>query len=112
MLDFDQFSFVEPAYLVTIISESVLEESIIKLLKNLKVKSYTVSQVQGEGRYMRRSADPEATASMVETGVEIRAIVSQELSNVILYALKEQRKDFAIFAYRQQVETLIDDPFA
>lgn len=109
MLDFDQFSLVEPAYLVTVISESVLKDSLIRLLKNLKVKSYTVSEIQGEGRYMRRSAEPEASSSFVETSIEVRAIVSQELSNVILYALKEQQRDFAIFAYRQPVEALIDD---
>lgn len=109
MLDFDQFSLVEPAYLVTVISESVLKDSLIRLLKNLKVKSYTVSAIQGEGRYMRRSAEPEPSSSFVETSIEVRAIVSQELSNVILYALKEQQRDFAIFAYRQQVEALIDD---
>jgi hypothetical protein len=109
MLDFDQFSLVEPAYLVTVISEAVLKDSLIRLLKNLKVKSYTVSEIQGEGRYMRRSAEPEASSSFVETSIEVRAIVSQELSNVILYALKEQQRDFAIFAYRQPVEALIDD---
>ncbi|WP_416667532.1 P-II family nitrogen regulator [Egbenema bharatensis] len=109
MLDIDQFSLVEPAYLVTVISESVLKDSLIMLLKDLKVRSYTVSEVQGEGRYMRRSADPETSSSFVETGLEIRAIVSQELSQVILHVLKEQQTDFAIFAYRQPIEALIDD---
>lgn len=108
MLDFDQFSLVEPAYLVTIICEAPLKDSVILLLKSLKVKSYTVNEVQGEGRYARRSADPDVMMDMVETGVEIRAIASQDLSNVILYALKEQQRDFAIFAYRQKVEALID----
>lgn len=115
MLDFDQFSLVEPAVLLTIISEAVLEESVVTLLKNLKVPSYTVSQVQGEGRQSRRSASPDADpatdnlSSMVKTTVEIRAIMSQELSNVILYALKEQQRDFMIYAYRQQVEALIQE---
>ncbi|GAB4378386.1 MAG: hypothetical protein Kow00121_30090 [Elainellaceae cyanobacterium] len=112
MLDFDQFSLVEPAFLLTIVSEAVLKDSIITLLKNLKVASYTVSEVQGEGRQMRRSANPEAEESlsnMVAITVEIRAIVSQELSNVILYALKEQQREFVIYAYRQQVEALIQD---
>lgn len=117
MLDFEQSSLpVEPAFLVTIVSEAILKESLIMLLAKLKVKSYTIGEVQGAGRYMRRSADPNADPSaelsnseMIETNLEIKAIVSQELSNVILYALKEQQRDFAIFVYRQQVEALIED---
>ena len=117
MLDFEQSSLpVEPAFLVTIVSETILKESLIMLLAKLKVKSYTISEVQGAGRYMRRSAEPTAdpnvegnSSEMVETNLEIKAITSQELSNVILYALKEQQRDFAIFVYRQQVEALIDD---
>jgi nitrogen regulatory protein PII len=114
MLDFEQSSLVEPAFLVTIISEAVLKDSIVLLLKSLKVKSYTVSQVQGEGRTarsLRSASDEEAEPqpNTVEMTVEIRAIASSELSNVILYALKEQQRNFVIVAYRQQVEALIDE---
>lgn len=112
MQDFEQFSLVDPAVLVTIVSETILKDSLIMLLTQLKVRSYTVSQVQGAGRYTRRSADPRAGMSgseMIETNLEIKAIVSQELSNVILYTLKEQQRDFALFVYRQPVEALIQD---
>lgn len=111
MQDFEQFSLVDPAVLVTIVSETILKESLITLLTKLKVRSYTVSEVQGAGRYLRRSAEPGGAASseMIETNLEIKAIVSQELANVIFYALKEQQRDFAIFVYRQPVEALIQD---
>lgn len=113
MLDFEQSALpVEPAFLVTIVSETILKESLLMLLTKLNVKSYTISEVQGAGRYMRRSADPAAATSdnqMIETNLEIKAIVSEELSNVILYALKEQQRDFAVFVYRQQVESLIEE---
>lgn len=111
MQDFEQFSLVDPAILVTIVSETILKDSLIRLLTKLKVQSYTVIEVQGAGRYIRRSAESsdEASSEMIETNLEIKAIVSQELSNVILYALKEQQRDFAIFVYRQQVEALIQD---
>lgn len=111
MQDFEQFSLVDPAVLVTIVSETILKESLITLLTKLKVQSYTVIEAQGAGRYTRRSAEVsnEASSEMIETNLEIKAIVSQELSNVILYALKEQQRDFAIFVYRQQVEALIQD---
>jgi nitrogen regulatory protein PII len=114
MQDFEQFTLVDPAVLVTIVSETILKDSLIMLLTKLKVRSYTVSQVQGAGRTTRRSAAPNAegeagSSEMVETNLEIKAIVSQELSNVILYALKEQQRDFVIFVYRQPVEVLIEE---
>ncbi|HEY9643396.1 MAG TPA: hypothetical protein V6C57_23100 [Coleofasciculaceae cyanobacterium] len=116
MLDFEQISLVQPATLVTIVTEAVLRDSIIALLKSLKVKGYTVTEVQGEGRCPRlvdASPTPDAETDAetrvqihVETPLEIRAIVSPDLSNVILYALKEHQHEFAIVAYRQSVEAL------
>lgn len=109
MLDFDQFSLTEPAFLVTIISEAVLKESIVLLLNNLKVQGYTVGQVEGGGRAVRRLADPDAAQPEKVDYIQVQAVVSQELSNVLLYAMKEQQRDFAIFAYRQPIESLIQD---
>lgn len=111
MMDFDQFSLTEPAFLVTIVSEAILKDSIVKLLHNLKVKGYTVRTVESGGRYARRLVDPDQPEPLnaPEPSIEVQVIVSEELANVLLYALKEQQRDFAIFAYRQKVETLIQD---
>lgn len=120
MLDFEQSSLdelVQPAVLVTIICETVLKDSIVGLLKNLKVKGYTVTEAQGEGRYevlpeLKGDGEDEEKplgASLVETQVEVRVLVSKDLSNVILHVLKEQQKNFAIMAYRQTVEALAND---
>lgn len=120
MLDFEQSSLdelVQPAFLVTIICETVLKDSVVMLLKNLKVKGYTVTEAQGGGRYealpetQSDNEDVEETPviPMVETQVEVRTLVSKDLSNVILHALKEQQKNFAIMAYRQTVEALARD---
>jgi nitrogen regulatory protein PII len=120
MLDFEQSSLdelVQPAVLVTIICESVLKESVVSLLKNLKVQGYTVAEVEGEGRFesLRKvssnsdSEEESLTIPSVETQVEVRALVSKDLSNVILHVLKEQQKNFAIMAYRQTVEALASD---
>jgi len=124
MLDFEQSSLdelVQPAILVTIICETVLKESVVGLLKNLKVQGYTVTEVEGEGRYKSiREANSDSelekealVATGVATGVkiqvEVRALVSKDLSNVILHALKEQQKNFEIMAYRQTVEALASD---
>jgi nitrogen regulatory protein PII len=114
MLDFDQSSLdelVQPAVLVTIICEAVLKDSVVSLLRNLKVKGYSVSVVEGAGHYeaVGESGTETLVVNSVETNVEIRAIVSKELSNVVLYALREQRQHFAITAYRQTVEALADE---
>lgn len=128
MLDFEQSSLdelVQPAVLVTIICETVLKDSVVGLLKNLRVKSYTVTEAKGEYRLetLREENSDHETADetadeteaetppspSVETQVEVRALVSKDLSNVILHALKEQQKIFAIMAYRQTVEALASD---
>ena len=116
MLNFEQTSLVEPAMLVTIVTEAVLQDSLITLLKSLKVKGYTITPVRGESRYSRlveaaaeasgETATETRLETSVETNVEIRAIVSQETSNVILYALKEHQHQFVIMAYRQAIEAL------
>ncbi len=114
MLDLDQSaSLTQPAVLVTIITESILKESIIKLLKSLKVMGYSISEVEGGGHYARLATidrEAESPDTQVETpmttSIEIRAVLSQEVSNVVLYALKEQQGNFAIIAYRQTIEVL------
>lgn len=40
--------------------------------------------------------------------LEIRAVMSPELSNVVLFALKEQRRQFSVLVYRQKVEALLE----
>jgi nitrogen regulatory protein PII len=117
MLDFEQSSLdelVQPAFLVTIICEAVLKDSVVGLLKNLKVQGFTVTDVVGQGRYGSfADAIGEAPETPVMTDVklevEVRALVSKDLSNVILYTLKEQQQNFTIMAYRQTVEALSAD---
>jgi nitrogen regulatory protein PII len=116
MLDFEQSSLdelVQPAFLVTIICEAALRDSVVGLLKNLKVQGYTVAEVAGEGRFasFKASAGAESasTTSVIALQVEIRALVSKDLSQVILHTLKEPQKEFMIMAYRQAVEALARD---
>jgi hypothetical protein len=109
MLDFEDYSLTQPAVLVTILAEAILRNSIEKLLKSLKVYSYSVSEVDGVfGMAANSDAAPTEIENYATASVEIRAVVSPELSNVILYALKEQQREFAIMVYRQKVEALID----
>jgi hypothetical protein len=118
MLDFEDYSLTQPAMLVTIVTETALQASLEKLLKNLKVYGYSVSAVPGivKLRQFRsvtpeisETPDPEAeTENYAVADLEIRAVVSPELSNVILFALKEQRQQFPVLVYRQKVEAMVE----
>jgi hypothetical protein len=115
MLDFEEYSLTQPAVLVTILSEAILRSSIEKLLKKLKVYGYSVSEVDGVAKRVQKFSSPPQTDALetaienyATTSIEVRAVVSPELSNVIIYALKEQQREFAILVYRQKVEALIE----
>ncbi|MGK7902123.1 MAG: hypothetical protein AB4352_12065 [Hormoscilla sp.] len=95
---------VKPAVLLTIISETVLKDKIVKLLKKHDITGYTVNQVQGEGSHGKRMGDIPG----YNTNFELKTIVSAETSDVILPLLKEQKGNHALLAYRQDVEALID----
>ncbi|KAF3888238.1 MULTISPECIES: P-II family nitrogen regulator [Nostocales] len=91
---------LESAVLITIIGETVLKDRIVKLLKNYSVSGYTISQVQGEGGHGRRVSDLPG----YNTNIEIKTIVSLEVSDAILSALKEEQGKHALIAFRHNVE--------
>ncbi|NMG20625.1 hypothetical protein DP116_14625 [Brasilonema bromeliae SPC951] len=91
---------VEPAVLITIIGETVLKDRIVKLLKSHSVSGYTISQVQGEGGHGRRLAD----LAGYNTNIEIKTIVSPEVSDTIFWALKEEQGKHALIVFRYNVE--------
>jgi hypothetical protein len=93
---------VQPAVLLTIIGETVLQGSIVELLKSYSVKGYTIHQVQGEGGHGKRFGD----IAGYNTNIEIKTIVSQEISHGILVALKEHQGKHALIAFRHDVEAL------
>lgn len=91
---------VEPAVLITIIGETVLKDRIVRLLKDYNVSGYTISQVQGEGGHGRRLSD----LAGYNTNIEIKIIVSLEVSDAIFSALKEEQGKHALIAFRHNVE--------
>jgi nitrogen regulatory protein PII len=90
------------AVLVVIIGETFLQDRIIKLLQDLGVTGYTLSQAQGAGRHGSRKGD------MVgyNTNIEIKTVVSQEVSEAIFSGLTEYQSNHALIAFRQNVEAL------
>lgn len=95
---------VQPAVLITIIGETVLKDRIVKLLKSHDVTGYTINQVQGEGGHGRRLGD----MAGYNTNIEIKTLVSREVSDSILWSVKDYQGKHAIIVFRQDVETLAD----
>lgn len=102
---FTESDLVEPAVLLTVVCEVVLKDPIVGLLKNLKVKGYTMRPVSGEDKLGQPMQWREGEA----THVEIAAVMTKEVSDVVLHALKTHRGDHTILMYRQNVEALLDE---
>ena len=95
---------VQPAVLLTVIAETVLKDAILHMFKSYSVSGYTMNQVQGEGSHGQRLGD----MAGYNTNIEIKAIVSQEVSDSILWSIKDYKGKQAIMAFRQNVEALVD----
>lgn len=95
---------VQPTILITIIAESVLQDRLIKLLKSHKVSGYTISSVRGEGGHGKRMGD----IAGYNTNIEIKTLVSPEVSDTIMSDLKENQDGHGLIAYRHNVEALSD----
>ena len=95
---------VQSAVLLTIIAETVLKDAILRLFKTLNVNGYTINQVQGSGSHGQRLGD----MAGYNTNIEIKVIVSQDVSNAILWSIKDYEGKQALMAFRQNVEVLVD----
>lgn len=91
---------VQPAVLLTIIAETVLRDPIVKLFKHNNVSGYTINQVQGEGSHGKRMGD----MAGYNTNIEIKTLVSREVSDSILWSVKDYQGKHAIIVFRQDVE--------
>lgn len=95
---------VQPAVLLTIIAETVLKDAIVDLFKSNNVSGYTVNQVQGEGSHGKRLGD----IAGYNTNIEIKTIVSLEVSDSIFWSIKDHQGKHALIAFRQNVEALVN----
>ena len=90
--------------LVTVICEAVLQDRLIKLLQSLNVSGYTIIPAQGAGSHGRRMGD----MAGYNTNIEVKTIVSSEVSDRLLEDLKHFPPNHAKIAFRQNVEGLFD----
>jgi nitrogen regulatory protein PII len=90
--------------LVTIIGEAVLQDRLIQLLTKLGVSGYTIIPAQGAGSHGRRIGD----IAGYNTNIEVKTIVTSEISEQLLENLKPFQSTHAFIAFRQSVEGLFD----
>ncbi|KGF73437.1 hypothetical protein DO97_20485 [Neosynechococcus sphagnicola sy1] len=90
--------------LVTIICEAVLQDRLINLLTKFSVSGYTIIPAQGAGSHGRRMGD----IAGYNTNIEIKTIVTPEISGKLLEDLKLYEATHALIAFQQKVEGLFD----
>lgn len=94
---------VKTAVLLTIIGETVLQDRITKLLKNLGATGYTITPARGTGGHGSRMGDVPG----YNTNIEIKTIVSPDICNEIFSALSELQEKYALIAFQHNVEVLL-----
>lgn len=92
--------------LVTIIAEAVLNDRIIRELKGMGAKGYTITQVRGEGSRGVRASDWEGQNVKIETLVS--AVVAD---NILQHLADHYFTLYAVVAYVQTVEVVRGDKY-
>ncbi len=93
--------------IVTIVAESILETSIIKDLKRLGSKGYTIVDARGEGARGVRSGDWDQNRNII-----IQTICSEQTAHLIMDFLYDQYyDDYAIISYSAEIEVHRENKF-
>jgi nitrogen regulatory protein P-II 2 len=91
---------------VTIIAEAVLEARLIKELRALGARGYTITDVRGEGSRGVRASDLEGR------NVQIDVLVGPEVSDRILTHISQHYfRHYAVVAYVTEVEVVRGDKY-
>lgn len=91
---------------VTIITESLLRDKIVALVRKHGATGYTATKVEGEGSRGVRASDWEGRNDRIET------IVSAEAADAILEDLNTNYfEDFAVIAWLSEVNVLRGQKF-
>ena len=92
--------------LVTIIAEAVLEDRLVRDIRELGAKGFTRSEVRGEGSRGRRVGDVEGA------NVRLECLVSRETAEGMLDHLsREYFENYAIVAYVEDVSVVRGDKY-
>jgi nitrogen regulatory protein P-II 2 len=92
--------------LITIIAEAVLEERLIREIKQLGAKGYTVGEVLGQGSRGIRASDWEGK------NVKLEALVSAEVADHILQHVADHYfAHYAVIVYAQDVQVIRSEKY-
>lgn len=93
-------------FLVTIISERLLKDEIIQLIKDEGAKGYTITDVKGEGSRGTRVSDFEGK------NVKIEVVVGRDVGNNIIDTLSETYfENYAVITYAIPVKVVRGDKY-
>lgn len=96
-------SSINQYILVTVICEAVLPHHLIHLLLNtLGASGYTMAPAQGAGSYGQRMGN----IADFNAKIQVKTIVSSEVSDQLLEKLKPFHDTHALIAFRQQLDGL------
>lgn len=94
--------------LLTIITESSIENLIVEDLKKLGSKGYTIMDVRGEGSRGNRSAEWEQNRN-----IKIEVVcVENEAEKIMTYLQDEYYKNYAMISYLSDVEVIRGEKFS
>lgn len=92
--------------LVTIIAEAILEDRLLRALKQLGARGYTVGQARGEGTRGVKAIDWEGQNVRVET------LVGPDVAQHIMeHVAKSYFADYAVIVYCVDAEVLRSDKY-
>jgi|TARA_B110000908_G_scaffold42184_1_gene51276 hypothetical protein len=96
-----------PLKKVTIITENILKEGIIAIIREEGGTGHTITACEGEGSKGIHASDWEGR------NVQIDTIANDETANKILTAVSEKyMKNYALIAYMSDVEVVREDKFS
>ena len=91
---------------ITIITEGILREKMVELVKKHGATGYTLTKVEGEGSRGVRASDWEGRNICVET------LVTAEVADIILAELNTTFfEDYSVIAWLTEVNVLRGDKF-
>ena len=93
--------------LLTIVTESSLEKTLVKDIEKIGAKGYTISDARGKGHRGIRDGDWDANSN-----IRIEVISEDTIAMEIMSYLQEHYyKDFAMIVYSHEVSVLRPEKF-
>jgi nitrogen regulatory protein P-II 2 len=90
-----------PLKLVTIVAEAVLEHEILRALRELGARGYTITEARGEGTRGVHAVDWEGQ------NLRIEVVVSAEVAaRIVDHVAAEYFEHYSVIAYLQDVEVV------